>query len=386
MTEYKDTLNLPKTAFPMKANLANREPQMLKRWYDEDLYGQIRQHRQGQDKFIMHDGPPYANGSLHCGHALNKILKDIVVKAKTLSGFDAPFIPGWDCHGLPIELNVEKKHGKAGRKLSYREFRQKCRDYANSQVDIQRNEFKRFGVLADWDKPYITMDHHYEANIIRALGKIIEHDHLKQGFKPVHWCLDCQSALAEAEVEYEDKSSPSIDVRFFVVDKAKLIEAFAVTDDIDNDVSLPIWTTTPWTLPANQGVALNAELDYALVKNNQGGECIVIANELVESVTGRYGWEEHQTLAHAKGEKLEGVLLKHPLFAKEVSVLLGEHVTTEAGTGCVHTAPAHGPDDYLLGLKYDLALDNPVMSNGCYAETVEHFAGLYVAKADKPII
>lgn len=386
MSTYKETLNLPKTNFPMKANLANREPQWIEQWQEKGLYQQLRQQRQSSPKYILHDGPPYANGHLHCGHALNKILKDIIVKSKTLAGFDAPFVPGWDCHGLPIELNVEKKFGKAGHKLSLRDFRQKCRDYAASQIDIQRKEFQRFGVLADWQNPYVTMDFNYEANIIRALGKIVEQDHLHQGFKPVHWCLDCASALAEAEVEYEDKTSSSIDVRFKVVDLKALAKAINFNVE-DKNISVLIWTTTPWTLPANQAVSLNKALDYVLVDLPDNNEQVILAEGLLTETMARYQIEHYQAIAHFKGEVLERLLLQHPLFLeKHVPIVLGEHVSLEAGTGCVHTAPAHGPDDYLIGLKYKLPVENPVMANGCYADTVTGFEGLYVAKAEKPIL
>lgn len=385
MSTYKETLNLPSTAFPMKANLASREPKWLAQWYQDGLYEQIRAHRKGAPKFILHDGPPYANGHLHSGHALNKILKDIIVKSKTLAGFDAAFVPGWDCHGLPIELNVEKKHGKAGHKITVREFRQKCRDYAKSQVDTQREEFKRFGVLADWQNPYVTMDYTYEANIIRALGKIVEQGHLHQGFKPVHWCLDCGSSLAEAEVEYEDKTSASIDVKFGIDDVSSFGKAINY-EFAYKKVSVVIWTTTPWTLPANQAVSLNAELDYVLVSISDA-ECIIIADGLKDGILERYGIENSVELVRLKGQVMEGLKLQHPLFAeRKVPVVLGDHVSLDAGTGCVHTAPAHGPDDYVIGLKYNLPLENPVMANGCYSENVEGFAGLYVAKADKAII
>ncbi len=386
MSDYKDTLNLPKTAFAMKANLASKEPNMLKHWEGEKLYDKIREARRGCESFILHDGPPYANGSLHCGHALNKILKDIIVKSKTLSNFDAPFIPGWDCHGLPIELNVEKKHGKAGVKLSKSEFREKCRSYAKSQLDIQREQFKRLGVLADWDNPYATMQFSYEANIIRALGEIIKQGHLEKGFKPVYWCLDCQSSLAEAEVEYQDKESPSIDVAFAIKDNQKLSSA------IDHElketalVSLVIWTTTPWTLPANQAVAVHQDLSYSLIKLSEGEQYYILASELVSNVMERYGVSSYQEVASFKGEQLERLSLAHPLFDKDVPVVLGEHVTTDAGTGCVHTAPVHGPDDYKLGLKYDLPLDNPVLGNGLYTDETPIFSGMHVKKVDELII
>ena len=257
MSEYKDTLNLPKTSFPMKANLAQREPEMLKRWQADSLYQKIRAARAGKEKFILHDGPPYANGDIHIGHAVNKLLKDIIIKSRTLDGFDAPYVPGWDCHGLPIELQVEKKIGKPGRKVSVAAFRQACREYAQKQVDKQRTDFQRLGVLGDWDNPYLTMDYAQEANIIRALGKVAENGHLVQGAKPVHWCTDCGSALAEAEVEYADKESLAIDVRFQVVDRAALLTKLAV-GVAQGELSVVIWTTTPWTLPANQGVALHS--------------------------------------------------------------------------------------------------------------------------------
>jgi isoleucyl-tRNA synthetase len=387
MSAYKETLNLPKTAFSMKANLANREPNWLKQWQQEGLYQQIRDNRKNAPKYILHDGPPYANGHLHCGHALNKILKDIIIKSKTLAGFDAPYVPGWDCHGLPIELNVEKKHGKAGNKISVRDFRQKCREYATSQIDIQREEFQRFGVLGDWQNPYITMDFQYEANIIRTLGQIIDNGHLHQGFKPVHWCLDCGSALAEAEVEYEDKTSASIDVRFPVQDRQQLLNLMEADTTLDWPISVVIWTTTPWTLPANQAVSVNAELDYALLQLNASQEFILIAEGLVEQTLSRYEISEHQTIATINGAQLEHLALQHPLFdSKTVPVILADHVSLDAGTGCVHTAPAHGPDDYKVGLKYQLPLENPVLANGCYADSVEHFAGLYIPKAQNTIL
>ncbi|ETO93590.1 isoleucine--tRNA ligase [Legionella oakridgensis] len=383
MAEYKDTLNLPHTLFPMKANLAQREPQTLAEWDAQAIYEKIRMARKNGKRFILHDGPPYANGHLHCGHALNKILKDIIIKSKSLSGYDAPFKPGWDCHGLPIELNVEKKEGKAGVKISASEFRHKCREYAAGQIDIQRNEFKRLGVFGDWYHPYVTMDYIYEANIIRALAKIIENGHLQQGFKPVHWCIDCGSALAEAEVDYEEKTSPSIDVAFFAVESeqflAKVGRALLLKPLI-----VPIWTTTPWTLPANEAVCLHPELEYTLV--DAGHRYFLIARELVETVMGRYGVEKFTLLGHVKGAVFERMMLQHPFNSRQVPIVLGEHVTTESGTGCVHTAPAHGPDDYLVGKRYDLPLVNPVMGNGCYAEDVPQFAGLHVLKVNHQIL
>ncbi len=295
MSDYKSTLNLPETEFPMRGNLANREPEMLKRWTEENLYQQIRDSRIGRKLFILHDGPPYANGDIHIGHSVNKILKDIIIKSKTLSGFDAPYVPGWDCHGLPIELKVEQKVGKPGQKISAAEFRDECRKYAAKQVDGQRNDFIRLGVLGDWFKPYLTMDFSTEANIIRSLAKVIDNGHLHKGVKPVHWCTDCGSALAEAEVEYEDKTSPAIDVAFAAVDKTKVLAAFGV-DAYQAPVSMVIWTTTPWTLPANRALSLSPDLDYVLVE--------------IESEDGA---KQAVILAEAGGK------LYHPLWRQEPS-------------------------------------------------------------------
>lgn len=386
MTDYKDTLNLPKTAFPMKGNLANREPEMLKRWQEQDIYQAIRELQQGKQKFVLHDGPPYANGEIHIGHAVNKILKDIIVKSKTLSGFDAPYIPGWDCHGLPIELNVEKKVGKAGQKVDAKTFRQACRDYASKQVDKQREDFKRLGVFGDWDKPYLTMDYKYEADIVRTLGKIIDKGHLHKGVKPVHWCTDCGSALAEAEVEYEDKTSPAIDVRFSVLDDEAL--KARCQHNGNGDVSVVIWTTTPWTLPANQAVALNPELEYAIVQltGEHGDECLIIAEVLLSDAMARYEFGDYEVLARCKGKELEGLKLAHPFYEREVPVILGDHVTTDAGTGCVHTAPGHGQDDYVVGQRYKLKVDNPVGSNGCFLPGTHLFENQHVFKANDAVL
>jgi len=311
MTSYKDTLNLPMTAFPMKANLAQREPEMLKHWQENDIYGQLRQKREGAEKFILHDGPPYANGDIHIGHAVNKILKDIIVKSQSLNGFDAPYVPGWDCHGLPIELQVEKKVGKASVKVDSGTFRNACREYALKQVDKQRNDFIRLGVLGDWEKPYLTMDFKTEANIVRALGKIISAGHLHKGVKPVHWCSDCGSALAEAEVEYEDKQSPAIDVRFRSTEQAELLKCFEVETNLES-VSVVIWTTTPWTLPANQAVALHPEYEYVLVQT--GNEALILADGLYKDVMSRCGIEDYKVLGSCAGSRLEGLKLQHPFY------------------------------------------------------------------------
>jgi len=387
MTDYKSTLNLPTTAFPMKANLAHREPAVLKRWQNEDLYGKIRENSKGRNTFILHDGPPYANGEIHLGHALNKIVKDIIIKSKTMNGFDAPYIPGWDCHGLPIELNVEKKIGKAGVKVDHSVFRQKCREYAQKQVDIQRESFKRLGVLGEWDNPYLTMNFQNEADIIRALGKIAGNGYLQKGFKPVHWCTDCGSALAEAEVEYKDKVSPSIDVAFKVVDANALLQACG-TNSVDGDVSVAIWTTTPWTMPANLAVSLHPELDYVLVSFLQDDlkRHVLMAEALHESVMARIGVEAFTISGRCKGEALDEQLLHHPFYSRQVPLVMGDHVTTEAGTGAVHTAPGHGVDDFNVGQQYGLDVLNPVGANGVFLPDTELFAGQHVMKANQPVI
>ncbi|WP_417548896.1 isoleucine--tRNA ligase [Methylophaga sp.] len=365
----------------MKAGLPTREPVILKRWQEQDLYRQLRKNNQGKPKFILHDGPPYANGDIHIGHAVNKILKDIILKSKTLSGFDTPYVPGWDCHGLPIELNVEKKVGKPGVKVSPAEFRQACRDYAAKQVDGQREDFKRLGVLADWDNPYLTMDFQFEADIIRTLGEIIENGHLHKGVKPVHWCVDCGSALAEAEVEYEDKTSPAIDVRFQLVDVAAFDKA--CPNSGNGPVNIAIWTTTPWTLPANQAVCLHPDLDYVVVQC--ADERLVLAEALYEKALERYQLTG-EVIARCKGAALEGLMLQHPFYDRKVPVILGDHVTTDAGTGAVHTAPGHGQDDYIVGLKYKLEVDNPVGGNGVFLPDTPVFAGESVFKANPQVI
>ena len=389
MTDYKATLNLPKTAFPMKANLSQREPKWLESWQKQDLYGQIRANSKGRKKFILHDGPPYANGDIHIGHAVNKILKDIIIKSKTLSGFDAPYVPGWDCHGLPIELNVEKKIGKAGVKVEPAKFREACRIYAQKQVDGQRKDFIRLGILGEWDNPYKTMSFDLEANVVRSLGKIVEKGHLHQGSKPVHWCIDCGSALAEAEVEYEDKVSPAIDVRFPVADVASFTAAFGLSEaDIQGPLSVLIWTTTPWTLPANQAVCLNPELDYQLITltSELGQETILIAEALAQSLFKRAGIEQSKVLGTCKGQQLEHQNLQHPFYSRQVPIILGDHVTIEAGTGAVHTAPGHGLDDYIVGNRYGLEVYNPVGENGVFLPGTEFFEGLRVFKGNDAVI
>jgi isoleucyl-tRNA synthetase len=387
MSDYKHTLNLPETEFPMRGSLAQREPQMLKKWTEEGLYTQIREAKAGKKPFILHDGPPYANGDIHIGHAVNKILKDVIVKAKTLSDFDSPYVPGWDCHGLPIELKVEKKVGKPGKKVTAAEFREKCRAYAERQIEGQKKDFIRLGVLGDWDNPYKTMNYQSEADIIRMLGSIVRSGHLEKGFKPVHWCTDCGSALAEAEVEYQDKVSPSIDVRFVVSDQTDIDKAFGDTLG-EGKASVAIWTTTPWTMPANRAVCLHPELTYSLVQTEKDGfkERLVLASDLVDDCMQRFGIENFSTLATCQGDALERVSLEHPFYDFSVPVILGDHVTTESGTGCVHTAPGHGVDDFNVGRNYDLEVANPVGANGVYMESTELFAGQHVFKANESII
>ncbi len=390
MTGYKDTLSLPKTDFPMKGNLARREPEMLQRWQQQDIYARIRQHRAGRNKYILHDGPPYANGDIHLGHAVNKILKDIIVKSHSLDGLDCPYVPGWDCHGLPIEHQVEKKIGKAGVRVDARTFRDACREYARKQIARQNTDFQRLGVLGDWDNPYLTMNYRTEADIVRALGRMIEAGHLVRGFKPVYWCLDCASALAEAEVEYLDKQSPAIDVCFPVVDEDDLFGRAPgkCADRGEGQVSAVIWTTTPWTLPGNQGVALNPEFEYVVVQceSQRGRERLILAEKLATSAMHRYGIENYRILTSLRGTDLEGLQLQHPFYAYHVPVILGDHVTLETGTGAVHTSPGHGVDDFNVGQKYGLPVSNPVADNGCFRDDTELFAGEHVFKANSHII
>ena len=391
MSDYKDTLNLPSTEFPMKANLAQREPAMLQSWQKLDLYKRIAEKNSGKPKFVLHDGPPYANGELHLGHAINKSLKDFIVKAKSLNGFDAPYIPGWDCHGLPIEHNVEKKKGKAGQKISHAEFRKACRDYALRQVDIQRKGFIRLGVLGDWENPYLTMDFETEADIVRSLGKIVEKGHLVKGYKPVYWSVVGASALAEAEVEYQDKDSFAIDVRFAPQDRDSFLAAFSAASSpigANEIISVVIWTTTPWTLPSSQAVCLHAELDYALVRCelDEGAELLVVAKDMLGRIMSRYECESFEVVAQATGAQLENQILEHPFVEREVPLILGEHVTIEAGTGAVHTAPDHGVDDFNVGALYGIGTLNLVDENGVFTSTAGEFAGAHVYKVDEDII
>ncbi len=382
MTDYKKTLNLLDTPFPMRGNLANREPEILKAWQSRNLYQKIRAASKGRPKFILHDGPPYANGDIHIGHAVNKILKDIIIKNKTLSGFDAPYVPGWDCHGLPIEHQIEKKHGKH---LPADKVRALCRAFAQEQVERQKADFIRLGVLGDWDNPYLTMNFKTEADIIRALGKIYQNDFLYQGQKPVNWCIDCGSALAEAEVEYEDKSSPAIDVGFKLESSAHaaLSTIFGITVPAGMDAYALIWTTTPWTLPANQAVSVHPDFDYVLIRTPRG--LLIVAKELQQSCLQRYELDG-EILATCTGRMLEHLVLHHPFESRLVKIICGKHVTLDAGTGLVHTAPAHGLDDYFVGQQYGLPSDSPVDGNGQFISSTPLVAGLSVWKANDVVI
>ncbi|MGV7194821.1 isoleucine--tRNA ligase [Xanthomonas axonopodis] len=399
--DYKATLHLPATDFPMRGDLPKREPAMLDRWEREGLYAQLRANAAGRPLFVLHDGPPYANGQIHLGHAVNKILKDIIVKSKYLAGFDAPYIPGWDCHGLPIEIAIEKKYGKVGVKLDAAEFRQKCREYASEQIDLQRRDFKRLGVVGDWDNPYKTLDFRFEANELRALARIIENGHLTRGVKPVHWCFDCGSALAEAEIEYADKVSPTVDIAYPARDPGAVAAAFGATLPAGVSVAVPIWTTTPWTLPASLAVSLGAELDYVLVEGpaDRGQpRWLVAAEALAAKALSRYGVDEVVVHGRAKGAVLDQMLLNHPFYVeREIPLLLGDHVSAEDGTGAVHTAPGHGQEDYQVSKQYGLlerygaAQINPVDGRGVYLPSTPPLgdtvlAGLHIWKANEVII
>ena len=384
MADYKDTLNLPETAFPMRGNLPQREPEMLAFWEKADIYGKQRAAFADAPKFILHDGPPYANGAIHVGHALNKILKDIITKSRHLLGFNSPYIPGWDCHGLPIEQKVEQQIGKPGAKVSATEFRAACRAYAASQVELQKADFIRLGVFGDWAHPYLTMQPQTEAGIVRALREIVARGHVVHGFKPVNWCLDCRSSLAEAEVEYEDKTSDSIDVRFAVHDPAELARRMG-SDVMPPAVDVIIWTTTPWTLPANLTVSVHPEHDYALIEGE--GRWFVIAQEMMDSVRERWGisapWTVH---ASAKGSALDRLVLAHPFIERDSLLINGDHVTLDAGTGCVHTAPAHGVEDFEICRHYGIDVLNLVLPDGSFSEDTPYFAGENVFKANPKIV
>jgi isoleucyl-tRNA synthetase len=382
MADYRKTLNMPDTPFPMRGDLAKREPAWVKAWQEGDLYQKIRRACRGRPRFVLHDGPPYANGDIHIGHAVNKILKDIIVRARTLAGFDAPYVPGWDCHGLPIEHQIEKKHGKG---LDGNQVRSLCRAFAKEQIERQKKDFIRLGVLGDWDNPYLTMNFRTEADEIRALGKMLAQGYVYRGLKPVNWCLDCRSALAEAEVEYEDKTSDAIDVAFAVPDLERLRDIFGVgiNSFANRAAYVVIWTTTPWTLPANQAVCAHPEFTYDLVETDKG--LLILARDLAAACLERYGLTG-KVIAAATGAQLEGLVLNHPFYDRQVPVILGDHVTLEAGTGLVHTAPAHGVDDYSVGSRYNLPVDNPVGDDGKFIASTPLFAGMSVWQANPLVI
>ena len=382
---YKDTLNLPSTKFPMKANLPQREPDILKLWDKINLYKKIRDKHAKSDNYILHDGPPYANGDIHIGHAVNKVLKDIVTKSKTFSGFNAPLIPGWDCHGLPIELMVEKKYGKSKFKDNKNAFRKACREYASKQINKQKTDFIRLGVVADWVNPYTSMDKDFEASVVKSFSDILKNNHIYHGSKPVHWCIESESALAEAEVEYKDLVSDAVDILFKISNQNKFKKVFSL-EDLQGDIFCCIWTTTPWTLPANQAIAIGDNIDYVLVKIKS--KYVIIAEDLVDSFFAKDPDEivPKDFIKKFKGNSLVGFQSEHPFYNKVVPIITAEHVTTENGTGLVHIAPGHGQDDYIAGLKNNLEVFNPVNDKGLFIESLELFGGLHVRKANDPII
>ncbi len=383
MADYKDTLNLPETSFPMRGDLAKREPQWVKDWHDKGVYRRLRAIAKGRPRFVLHDGPPYANGDIHIGTAVNKILKDFIVKAKTLAGFDAPYVPGWDCHGMPIEVQIEKKHGK---NLPPEETQRLCRAFASEQIERQKRDFQRLGVLGDWDHPYLTMAYGNEADEIRVLGRLLEKGYVYRGLKPVNWCFDCGSALAEAEVEYEDRKDPAIDVAFqgFEDDKAKLERAFGAS--LKKPAYAVIWTTTPWTLPGNQALNVHPELTYNLVDTAKG--LLILAAQMQEACLKRYGLRG-ETLASCKGRALEGIRFCHPFYEREAPVYLGEYVTTETGTGIVHSAPAYGVEDFESCRRYGMKDEEilaPVMGDGRFVSSLPLFGGLSIWDANWKIV
>ncbi len=380
MPEWKNTVNLPRTGFPMKANLQTAEPEALARWEAMDLYGRIRARRKGAPKFVLHDGPPYANAQIHLGTALNKILKDFVVKSKTMAGYDAPFVPGYDCHGLPIELRVDRELGPKKRQMSRADLRRACRAYAERFVGVMTSEFKRLMVFGQWDQPYITMDYRYQADIARALGRFVERGLVYKGKKPVHWCIHCRTALAEAEVEYEDHASPSIYVEFPLSPAAATQLAERVPELSGREVSVLIWTTTPWTIPSNLAVAFHPEFDYSAYDIN--GRAVIVAEALAERVGAAVGQRFDRSIARMKGEQLEGIRFRHPLYERDSVSVLADYVTLEQGTGAVHTAPGHGADDFLTGMKYGLDIYAPVGPGGHFLESVELFGGQRVFDAN----
>ena len=378
--DYKQTLNLPKTAFPMKASLVAREPEQLNAWEEDGLYHKLRTTSKGRPTFILHDGPPYANGNIHMGTALNKILKDIIVRSRQMAGFDAVYVPGWDCHGLPIEHNVDKELGGKKAGMAQSEIRKHCRTYAARFIDIQREEFKRLGVMGEWQDPYLTMAYPYEAVIARECGKFALSGDLFRSKKPIHWCCSCQTALAEAEIEYADETSPSIFVKFPVMDDLSDV----VPGNGDKPISVVIWTTTPWTIPANLAIALHPDFVYAAV--DTGADVFVLASELVDSAMATFGIADYRIVAEFAAPLLENKRCRHPLFDRESLIVLGDHVTLEAGTGCVHTAPGHGREDYDVGLRYGLDAYSPVDDQGRFTDEVDFVKGQFVFEANDAIM
>src|SRR5690349_11631173 len=384
MADYKKTLNLPDTAFPMRGDLAKREPEMLKGWQARRFYERIRKSRQGRQRFVLHDGPPYANGDIHIGHAVNKILKDIIVKSRTLAGLDAPYVPGWDCHGMPIEVQIEKAHGK---NLPTRETQKLARAYATEQVERQKKDFIRLGVLGDWDNPYLTMAHRNEADEIRALGVLLKKGYVYRGLKPVNWCFDCGSALAEAEVEYEDRKDVAIDVGFPFAEPAKVAKAFGLPKLPDGPGYAVIWTTTPWTLPGNQALNAHPAFDYQLVRTERG--MLILAAELATACLDRYGLKQRDVLGTCKGAALERIAFSHPFYDRLSPVYLGDYVTLDTGTGIVHSAPAYGVEDFQSCRRYGMKDDEiltPVMGDGKYAPSLPLFGGEMIWKANPKIV
>src|ERR687897_434931 len=383
MSDWKHTLNLPSTTFPMKANLQTAEPEALARWEGMNLYGKIREQRKGAPKFVLHDGPPYANALIHLGHALDKILKDFVVKSRTMAGFDAPYVPGYDCHGLPIELKVDRELGSKKRDMSVAEFRRACRAYAQRFVTAMTEEFKRLAVFGEWERPYVTMDFRYQANIARSLGKIVDKGLVYKGKKPVHWCIHCRTALAEAEVEYADHVSPSIYVEFPLAPESADELGSRVVALAGRAVSVVIWTTTPWTIPSNLAIAFHPEFDYAAY--DVDGRAVIIAEALAPRVAEATGLTFGTPVAKMKGEQLEHLRFRHPLYARDSIGVLADYVTLDAGTGAVHTAPGHGADDFLTGQKYGLEIYAPIGPGGQFLDTVELFAGQRVWDANASV-
>jgi isoleucyl-tRNA synthetase len=384
MADYKKTLNLPDTRFPMRGDLAKREPQMLETWRERNFYQRIRDARRGRQRFVLHDGPPYANGDIHIGHAVNKILKDIIVKSRTLAGLDAPYVPGWDCHGMPIEVQIEKAHGK---NLPTKETQKLARAYATEQVARQKKDFMRLGVLGDWDNPYLTMATRNEADEIRALGMLMRKGYIYRGLKPVNWCFDCGSALAEAEVEYEDRKDPAIDVGFPFAEPEKVARAFGLSKLPDAPGYAVIWTTTPWTLPGNQALNVHPEYDYQLVRTERG--LLILAAELATACLERYGLRQREVLGACKGAALERVSFRHPFYDRLAPVYLGDYVTLDTGTGIVHSAPAYGVEDFQSCRRYGMKDDEiltPVMGDGKFATSLPLFGGEMIWKANPKIV